>query len=127
LLVIAFLLLEVALPHLPPPVLQSVLPSGHVSLLSIPYALLLARILPELYDPNVLKQNENIEVPGQDIPSPMPMPTLHPAFATGLLTVSVTTLVLFFASGLYTEKIGYANRYVMSFTSDRIQFKEKYT
>jgi hypothetical protein len=35
---------------------------------------------------------------------------LHPYFASGLLFVSVTTLVLFFASGMYTEKIGYANQ-----------------
>jgi len=37
---------------------------------------------------------------------------LHPYFAKGLLLVAVTTLILFFASGLYEEKIGYANRYV---------------
>ncbi|TDL20697.1 hypothetical protein BD410DRAFT_363681 [Rickenella mellea] len=36
----------------------------------------------------------------------------HPYFATVLLTIAITTLVLFFASGLYAEKIGYANRYV---------------
>lgn len=35
-----------------------------------------------------------------------------PYFASGLLFVSVTTLVLFFASGMYSEKIGYANKYV---------------
>ncbi len=35
---------------------------------------------------------------------------LHPYFAKGLLLVAVTTLILFFASGLYEEKIGYANR-----------------
>lgn len=37
---------------------------------------------------------------------------IHPFFASGLLFVAVTTLVLFFASGTYSEKIGYANRYV---------------
>ncbi|KAI0059481.1 hypothetical protein BV25DRAFT_1908731 [Artomyces pyxidatus] len=37
---------------------------------------------------------------------------LHPYVASGLLFVAVTTLLLFFASGLYSEKIGYANRYV---------------
>lgn len=37
---------------------------------------------------------------------------LHPYFASGLLFVAVTTLVLFFASGMYSEKIAYANRYV---------------
>lgn len=39
-------------------------------------------------------------------------PPLHPYFASGLLFVSVTTLILFFASGMYSEKIAYANRYV---------------
>jgi len=37
---------------------------------------------------------------------------LHPYFASGLLFVSVTTLVLFFASGMYSEKVAYANQYV---------------
>ncbi|KAL5498017.1 hypothetical protein ACEPAH_2948 [Sanghuangporus vaninii] len=37
---------------------------------------------------------------------------LHPFVARGLLFVSITTLLLFFASGLYGEKIAYANRYV---------------
>ncbi|KAH8112390.1 Spo7-like protein-domain-containing protein [Phellopilus nigrolimitatus] len=37
---------------------------------------------------------------------------LHPYIAKGMLLVDVTTLVLFFASGVYEEKIGYANRYV---------------
>ncbi|KAF8513728.1 hypothetical protein BU17DRAFT_68672 [Hysterangium stoloniferum] len=37
---------------------------------------------------------------------------LHPYFTSGLLFIAVTTLVLFYASGLYAEKIGYANRYV---------------
>ncbi|THH09708.1 hypothetical protein EW145_g1820 [Phellinidium pouzarii] len=36
----------------------------------------------------------------------------HHYVAKGLLLVAVTTLVLFFASGLYEEKIAYANRYV---------------
>ena len=34
----------------------------------------------------------------------------HPYVASGLLFIAVTTLVLFYASGLYAEKIGYANR-----------------
>ncbi|KAJ3837219.1 hypothetical protein F5878DRAFT_622986 [Lentinula raphanica] len=38
--------------------------------------------------------------------------TIHPYLTTGLLFVSVTTLVLFFASGMYSEKIAYANKYV---------------
>ena len=38
---------------------------------------------------------------------------LHPYFASGILFVAVTTLVLFFASGMYSEKIAYANRYVL--------------
>ena len=37
---------------------------------------------------------------------------VHPYFTLGLLSVSVTTLVLFFASGMYSEKIAYANRSV---------------
>lgn len=35
---------------------------------------------------------------------------VHPYVASGLLFVSVTTLLLFFASGMYSEKIAYANR-----------------
>lgn len=35
---------------------------------------------------------------------------VHPFVASGLLFVSVTTLLLFFASGMYSEKIAYANR-----------------
>ena len=78
LLVIAFLLVEVLLPP-------------HISLLSIPYAMLLHWLLPDFYptDKDVL---------------------LHPYVASGLLFVSVTTLVLFFASGMYSEKIAYANK-----------------
>lgn len=37
---------------------------------------------------------------------------LHPVVVRGLLFVSITTFLLFFASGLYGEKIAYANRYV---------------
>ena len=40
---------------------------------------------------------------------------LAPPYVTaGLLFVAVMTLVLFFASGMYSEKIGYANRSVPS-------------
>ena len=35
---------------------------------------------------------------------------VHQYLAVGLLCVSVTTLGLFFMSGMYSEKIGYANR-----------------
>ncbi|KDQ32685.1 hypothetical protein PLEOSDRAFT_48742 [Pleurotus ostreatus PC15] len=80
LFLIAFLLCEVLLPP-------------HISLLAIPYKMLLQWLLPEIYTPDV-------EV------------TLHPAFASGLLFVSFTTLVLFFASGMYSDKIAYANKYV---------------
>ncbi|TFK45695.1 hypothetical protein OE88DRAFT_1721436 [Heliocybe sulcata] len=59
--------------------------------LSVPYRYLLQAALPEVYAPDV---------------------RIHPYFASGLLFVAVTTLVLFFASGTYSEKIGYANRYV---------------
>ncbi|KZT66117.1 hypothetical protein DAEQUDRAFT_746689 [Daedalea quercina L-15889] len=65
----------------------------HTNLLSIPYALLLRSVLPEVY-------GEATDIP------------IHPYFTMGLLLVSVTTLVLFFASGMYGHKIGYANRYV---------------
>ncbi|KDQ54064.1 hypothetical protein JAAARDRAFT_38662 [Jaapia argillacea MUCL 33604] len=61
--------------------------------LSIPYRYTLSRVLPDIYG-----DASNVR--------------LHPYFASGLLFVSVTTLMLFFASGTYTEKIGYANRYV---------------
>lgn len=35
---------------------------------------------------------------------------VHQYLAVGLLCVAVTTLGLFFVSGMYSEKIGYANR-----------------
>lgn len=59
--------------------------------LAIPYKFVLNKALPDVYT-----QNTPVQV--------------HPYFASGLLFVSVTTLVLFFASGMYSEKIGYANR-----------------
>lgn len=80
LVVIAFLLYEVILPP-------------ETSLLSLPYRMLLERLLPEVYEAN-------------------PNVTLHPYIGSGLLFVSVTTLVLVFASGMYAEKIAYANKYV---------------
>lgn len=63
------------------------------SILAIPVKFILQRTLPNIYGPNTQL-------------------TLHPYFASGLLLVSVTTLVLFFASGMYSEKIAYANKYV---------------
>ncbi|KAH9915151.1 uncharacterized protein BXZ73DRAFT_92658 [Epithele typhae] len=63
------------------------------NLLGVPYKWLLHRALPDLYPADAAVR-------------------VHPYFASGLLFVSVTTLVLFFASGMYAEKIGYANRYV---------------
>ena len=36
----------------------------------------------------------------------------HSYLTFGLLLIAVTTLVLFYASGIYAEKIGYANRSV---------------
>lgn len=63
------------------------------SLLAVPYKFMLQRALPEIY-------TDYSEV------------ELHPYFASGLLFVAVTTLVLFFASGMYSEKIAYANQYV---------------
>ncbi|KAI1790032.1 hypothetical protein LXA43DRAFT_1095753 [Ganoderma leucocontextum] len=61
--------------------------------LGVPYNWVLHQVLPEIYP-----DNADVRV--------------HPYFASGLLFVSVTTLVLFFASGMYSEKIGYANKYV---------------
>lgn len=63
------------------------------SLLATPYKWAIQMALPDIYaDPSEVE--------------------LHPYFASGLLFVAVTTLVLFFASGMYSEKIAYANRYV---------------
>ncbi|KAL7414755.1 Spo7-like protein-domain-containing protein [Mrakia frigida] len=42
---------------------------------------------------------------------PSPTPSLH-YLHLSLLPVAVVTLLLFFASGMYAERIGYANRYV---------------
>lgn len=63
------------------------------SLLVVPCKMVLQRVLPSVYTAE------------KDVVFP-------PYFASGLLFVSVTTLVLFFASGMYSEKIGYANKYV---------------
>ncbi|KAL1939547.1 hypothetical protein VTO73DRAFT_9858 [Trametes versicolor] len=63
------------------------------NLLGVPYTWLLRRALPDLYAQTAVVR-------------------VHPYFASGLLFVAVTTLVLFFATGLYSEKIGYANKYV---------------
>ncbi|KAI0717811.1 hypothetical protein C8T65DRAFT_827875 [Cerioporus squamosus] len=63
------------------------------NMLSYPYKWVLHQVLPDIYP-------EDADV------------RVHPYFASGLLFVSVTTLVLFFASGMYSEKISYANRYV---------------
>jgi len=68
-----------------------------LNLLDIPYHFILLRTFPSLYPPE-----ETAEV------------HIHPYFTLGLLSVSVTTLVLFFASGMYSEKIAYANRSVFS-------------
>ncbi|RXW21450.1 hypothetical protein EST38_g4407 [Candolleomyces aberdarensis] len=61
------------------------------SILVIPYRLLLQRILPAV--------DSDVRLP--------------PYIPSGLLFVSVTTLLLFFASGMYSEKIAYANKYVV--------------
>ena len=60
-------------------------------LLSIPFRWTLRKILPDIYGPDVHFQ-------------------VHRYFALGLLCVSVTTLALFFLSGMYSEKIAYANK-----------------
>ena len=80
LIVIVFLLIEVLLPP-------------QVSILAIPYRMAMKKLLPGKYSA---------------IPDVQLM--VHPYFSTGLLFVSVTTLVLFFASGMYEEKILYANK-----------------
>jgi hypothetical protein len=69
-----------------------------LQILSIPYSSLLTYVLPDIYAPEALAKSRRGK------------PFLYPVFATGLLTVGITTLVLFFANGLYGEKIGYANR-----------------
>jgi len=65
------------------------------NLLDIPFNFVLRRTFPTLYS-----SKEMAEV------------HVHPYFTLGLLSVSVTTLVLFFVSGMYSEKIAYANRSV---------------
>ncbi|KAH0831029.1 hypothetical protein J3R83DRAFT_13531 [Lanmaoa asiatica] len=62
------------------------------SFLNIPYTYLLRHILPDVYG---------------TVTSVKP----HPYFTSGLLFVAITTLLLFFASGMYSEKIAYSNRY----------------
>ena len=71
--------------------LSEVLLPPSSSLLAIPYKFVLQRLLPDIY-------TSETEI------------TLHPYVASGLLFVNVTTLVLFFASGMYSEKIAYANK-----------------
>ncbi|KAJ6567676.1 hypothetical protein DFH09DRAFT_1363291 [Mycena vulgaris] len=73
--------------------LAEVLLPPDISLLAIPCKLVLRRVLPDIY-------TEDTEV------------HIHPYFSSGLLFVSVTTLGLFFASGTYSDKISYANKYV---------------
>ncbi|KAG7451502.1 uncharacterized protein BT62DRAFT_991041 [Guyanagaster necrorhizus] len=46
-----------------------------------------------------------------DFRPPVEIP-FYPYLPTTLLLISLTTLVLFFASGMYSEKIAYANKYV---------------
>ncbi|KAG8688889.1 hypothetical protein FRC11_004562, partial [Ceratobasidium sp. 423] len=53
-----------------------------------------------------------LDQPEQEISRIATPPHFHPYIIPGLWLVSVTTLILFFASGLYSEKISYANRYV---------------
>lgn len=74
--------------------LWEVLLPSKSSILVIPYRWSLKRLVPDIDESKL---------------------TLHPYFTSGLLFVSVTTLVLFFASGMYSEKIAYANRYVALF------------
>ncbi|KAJ7231343.1 hypothetical protein C8J57DRAFT_1481016 [Mycena rebaudengoi] len=73
--------------------LAEVLLPPHVSLIAIPCKVVLQCVLPSVYT--------------ADTPV-----HIHPYVSSGLLFVSVTTLALFFASGTYTDKIAYANKYV---------------
>ncbi|KAJ7740909.1 hypothetical protein DFH07DRAFT_838390 [Mycena maculata] len=73
--------------------LAEVLLPPDISLLVIPCKLVLRRVLPDIY-------TEDMEV------------HIHPYFYSGMLFVSITTLALFFASGTYSDKIAYANKYV---------------
>ena len=68
-----------------------------LNLLDIPYHFILLRTFPTLYPPEEMAEVH-----------------VHPYFTLGLLSVFVTTLVLFFASGMYSEKIAYANQSVSS-------------
>jgi len=61
------------------------------SFLNVPYTIILRKVLPDVYGS------------AEDLKP-------HPYFASGLLFVLVTALLLFFASGMYGEKIAYANR-----------------
>lgn len=61
--------------------------------LDIPYTYILRSIFPDVYG-----KVDSVK--------------LHPYIPSGLLFVAVTALLLFFASGMYSEKIAYANRYV---------------
>jgi len=67
----------------------------NTSFLSSPFKLILKHLPPSVVTPSF---HEDF--------------VLHPYVTPGILLVAVTTLVLFYASGLYAEKIGYANRYV---------------
>ena len=66
-----------------------------LNLLDLPFHFVLRRTIPTLHSPEEMAEVH-----------------VHPYFTLGLLSVSVTTLVLFFASGMYSEKIAYANRSV---------------
>jgi hypothetical protein len=68
----------------------------NTSFLSVPYQYFLRRALPSVYGPDA-----EVHLPAY--------------VASGLLFVSVTTLLLFFPTGLYSEKIGYANRYALNY------------
>ena len=66
-----------------------------LNLLDIPFHFALRRTFPTLYSPEEIADVH-----------------VHQYLTLGLLSVFVTTLVLFFASGTYSEKIAYANRFV---------------
>ncbi|KAJ4490393.1 hypothetical protein J3R30DRAFT_3421315 [Lentinula aciculospora] len=105
-----------------------VLVSPEASLLAIPYTWLLQRLglfpldLPSIQQHqqhsiglDILAEKFNWDLDNWNELNEEPSSrkaAIHPYLTTGMLFVSVTTLVLFFASGMYSEKIAYANKYV---------------
>ena len=75
----------------------------HTTFLTIPYNFIIRKTLPH-HDEYVMEE-------------------FPPYVSSSLLTVVVITLVLFFASGMYEEKIGYANRYATHLCPESYKLK----